>query len=427
MPRLSGRHVSRRSTLAGLGITTLALPSASASASDIEPQGTPPSAPATVAATREDGRMTATWTVDSEDGVTGYVIEYAEDGSDTWLEAAESPVTGTPPARELTVTGLTNGTAYVVRVSVVADGLTGSSTTSLAVTPVAAATGGTTAEAGGYRTHRMTTDSSLTFALAREVEYLVVGGGGGGGAGHAGGGGGAGAVVTASGVSVAAGDVLTVSIGLGGTGGRQDDSPRKPASEGGSTSLSGSTLGVTAAGGGRGASGDPVDDAARSGGSGGGGAGGQTTTLRTGAGAGSGAGTTAGGGGSGAPSAYGLGGGGGGSSTRGGDGLGADPDLDSAGDGGDGAEWPVGSGEWFAGGGGGGGWQQGDRGIAVAGGSGGRGGGGAGGNSSAEVVRGADATGFGSGGGGAGVRPLADRDGGDGSSGIVIIRYLIGP
>lgn len=433
MSRLSARRVSRRTTLAGLGITTLALPSASASASPVDPQGATPPAPTTVVATREDGRMTATWTVDSEDGVTGFVVEYAEDGSETWIEATSSPVVGSPPARELTVNGLTNGTAYLVRVSVMADGRTGSATTSSAVTPVAAASGGTTSEAGGYRTHRMTTDGNLTFALAREVEYLVVGGGGGGGAGHAGGGGGAGAVITGSGVTVAAGEALAVSIGAGGSGGVQDSTPQLAATKGGATSLSpgplsGATLPtVTAAGGGSGASGDPVGVAATSGGSGGGGAGERTTTLRAGAGAGGGAGTSAGGAGSGADSAYGLGGGGGGSSTAGGAAEGADPDLVSAGDGGDGTEWPAGSGEWFAGGGGGGGWHDEDRSFAVAGGNGGSGGGGAGGRSSDTEARAADATGFGSGGGGAGVRPLGDRDGGAGSDGIVIVRYLIGP
>jgi hypothetical protein len=95
-----------------------------------------------------------------------------------------------------------------------------------------------------------------------EVEYLVIAGGGGGGV-ESGGGGGAGGFKTATGLAVASGSALTVTVGAGGAGATSNSSK----GSNGSDSVFSS---ITATGGGGGASsGSPVGAV---GGSGGGGA-----------------------------------------------------------------------------------------------------------------------------------------------------------
>lgn len=117
------------------------------------------------------------------------------------------------------------------------------------------------------------TDSLTVPADVASVSVIVVGGGGGaGGDTTLGGGGGAGGVVDQSGITVAPGQVIPVTVGSGGAVG----SAGQPGSDGlGSTLAVGSTTYAALGGGGGGASGP-----GRSGGSGGGGggvvAGGQT-------------------------------------------------------------------------------------------------------------------------------------------------------
>jgi titin len=97
---------------------------------------TTPGAPTTVATNAGDGFVTLTWAAPSSNGgaiVTSYLIEKSTDGA-TWTTSA------TTSARDFTVTGLANGTAYRFRVSAVnAAGTGASAQASATVTPSAKA------------------------------------------------------------------------------------------------------------------------------------------------------------------------------------------------------------------------------------------------------------------------------------------------
>lgn len=85
------------------------------------------------------------------------------------------------------------------------------------------ASGGTIAESGGYTIHTFTSSGTFTPNTSGAVDVLVIGGGGGGGSGNSttcvmGGGGGAGGFVYQSGVSVTA-KAYSVTVGGGGAGG----------------------------------------------------------------------------------------------------------------------------------------------------------------------------------------------------------------
>lgn len=94
-----------------------------------------PSAPQTVTATRSDSIATLSWTAPSTTNggvISGYLIEYKLATSLTWITAT---TTGSS-ATNYTVTGLTNGNAYNLRVSAVTDAGTGTAgTLSGTVTP----------------------------------------------------------------------------------------------------------------------------------------------------------------------------------------------------------------------------------------------------------------------------------------------------
>lgn len=128
------------------------------------------------------------------------------------------------------------------------------------------ATGGTTSDAGGFRTHTFLASDSLVVTNGGTIEYLVVAGGGSGGGNsstRSGGGGGAGGFKTGS-ISVTPG-TYAVTVGAGGMA----LTPQTSASDGGGSSIG--TL-VTTTGGGAGASvSGTTAVAGRAGGSGGGG------------------------------------------------------------------------------------------------------------------------------------------------------------
>ena len=241
-----------------------------------------------------------------------------------------------------------------------------------------------------------------------KVEVLCVAGGGGGGKNHGGGGGGAGGLLYNSAFTVSSNTGIALTVGAGG----------QEQNNGSNTTFSS----LTSIGGGAGAS--EGGSNGNSGGSGGGGSGYATPTD-------GGSGTTgqgfAGGRGSypNTDNTYGHGGGGGGAGSAGTDGTeGNGATVGVAGTGGNGLSYSIsGNSQFYAAGGGGGFWGTINGGGLGGSGIGGRGGeNGTGGN----TRHGGNAIpNTGSGGGGGPGLPDAnnDRFGGNGSNGIVIVRY----
>ena len=299
----------------------------------------------------------------------------------------------------------------------------GSAWTTVGLTSAA---GGTITYLDGYTIHTFTNSGDFTVYSGGDVDVLMVGGGGGGGTDNAGGGG-AGGLIFRPGLIISPG-TYTIDIGTGGVGA---PSQGTTATKGGDTTA----LGLTALGGGYGNNGND-DGAANSGGSGGGGDGERNTNGGTGTQPSqTGDSGTYGYGNSGGNHGGSAGGGGGGAGQ-----AGANGSSGVGGIGGDGLnEVTTGgfvynfadmfgtdyghiiSGEaWFAGGGGGA--NNNDITTNVAGGNGGGGTGkGSDGSNTDTAINGAANTG---GGGAGGTFGGGDRNGGNGGSGIVIIRYL---
>ena len=271
-------------------------------------------------------------------------------------------------------------------------------------------------------------DGTATFefvppSYATSVEALVVAGGGAGGY-RRGGGGGAGGLLHYDSFAVTGGVAYDIEVGAGG---KASDSYTEFGGNGGASSIStnGAVL-VSTVGGGAGGNGDPSGAAVmfvgQNGGSGGGA--GRATTVGSGV-----SGQGYGGGNGRTDGTNNWGGGGGGANATGGS-IGTSSTY-SGGVGGEGKPFSI-TGEevFYAGGGGGGGmYSQKDSTIAGAA-AGGKGGGGHGGqrsdsngsNGSAVAESGTLGTG---GGGGGGSNETGLYKGGDGGSGIVILRYAV--
>jgi hypothetical protein len=274
------------------------------------------------------------------------------------------------------------------------------------VTSTTKATGGIVSSDGTYNYHMFPFSGTFTPTTAISADYLVIAGGGGGG--YAAGGGGAGGYRTSIGgspLSLTA-QAYTVTIGAGGTGGVGSGGVTSTQNTNGGNSVFST---ITSSGGGRGANYDTAGNTGFTGGSGGGGGnGGNGGAGNSGSyspveGYAGGSGTTS------------FGGGGGGAGAVGGNGV--DPNAGNGGAGSNSASaWAIatqtGVNGYYAGGGGGRG---------TNGGAGGLGGGGVGcSGSSASGTAGIVNTG--SGGGSGGNSPAV---GGNGGSGLVIIRYAI--
>jgi hypothetical protein len=280
------------------------------------------------------------------------------------------------------------------------------------------ATGGVTSTVveGGitYRAHSFTSTGTSTFQVTNvgswnEFEYLIVAGGGGGGGSHGGGGGGAGGVL--QGKTSLLTQSYTLTVGAGGSGG-----VNALGTNGGNSS----GLGLTAIGGGRGAS-EQSGETANSGGSGGGGSGaGNTTAVNRNPGAGTAGQGFSGGTGSGGAgtTTYGSGAGGGGAGASGSNGFGSDQNTGFGGRGGDGILSKILGTDLFVGGGGAGGSWSGTRAF------GGLGGGGNG-AVDGEITASSGLPNTGGGGGGSAGSTGGNRIGGAGGSGRIIIRYPI--
>ena len=264
---------------------------------------------------------------------------------------------------------------------------------------------------GAFTVHKFTSSGTFNPSFTGQAEVLIVAGGGGGGNDNAGGGG-AGGVLYSSAVGVNANGAYTITVGAGGAG--------RSVNYHGLNGSNSSAFGLEAIGGGGGGAGDggggqtpPIADLpGRDGGSGGGGA--------SESGNGPGGEGVVGQGNNGGSGLSGGGGGGGGASTAGDNSTGAS----QPGNGGDGLEFSITGFPTYYGGGGGGSTENAVS-VAAGYGLGGLGGGGNGGYgvnpNDTMAQEGNTNTG---GGGGGQPYPNTGRDGANGGSGIVIIRYL---
>ena len=253
-----------------------------------------------------------------------------------------------------------------------------------------------------YKVHTFTSSGTFTVYTGGEIELLCVAGGGGGGRGR-GGGGGAGGLIYKERYTVGSGDI-TVTVGAGGSGGTVNS---QVAPSGGNSAFG--TL--TAIGGGGGAGSLAVTNSFLSGATGGSGGGGSGNNPNPGPGGVGGNNTDTQGSKGGASYSdnvsYTAAGGGGGAG-----GLGGSAVLNVAGAGGPGLQYSInGTNSFYAAGGGGGG-----DGTAVPA----SGGSSIGGNGRNGAVGENAIANTGSGGGGGG----SLQNGGNGSNGIIIVRYL---
>jgi hypothetical protein len=95
---------------------------------------TAPGQPTNVVGTADDGRAFLAWTApsDGDSAITDYTVQYSSNGGTSWTTFSD----GVSSASSATVTGLTNGTAYVFRVSATNSiGTSSYSATSSSVTP----------------------------------------------------------------------------------------------------------------------------------------------------------------------------------------------------------------------------------------------------------------------------------------------------
>jgi titin len=127
-------YVFRVAAINAVGTGAYSAPSA-----PVTPPGTP-GAPTGVAAIPGDASANVTWTAPTNSGgspITSYVVQDSTDGGGTWTPAVRSAaaaIAHDSPATTETVTGLTNGTAYVFRVA--ANSTTGTGAYSTASAPV---------------------------------------------------------------------------------------------------------------------------------------------------------------------------------------------------------------------------------------------------------------------------------------------------
>ena len=383
----------------GYGNATATSPTSAITATTI------PQAPTIGSATVGNASATVAYTANATGGaaVSAYTATSSPGG-----------FTGTG-ASPITVSGLTNGTAYTFTVTATnANGTSIASSASNSITPVVptpVVTGGTLYTVGGYNYRIFNASGTLGITAATlPASILVVGAGGGGGR-YEGGGGGGGAIEGASFFQSQSLGIGNYSVTVGGAGaGATTDSA--PGSNGTNSIFAGATT-ITALGGGGGGSGQQSN-------------GGQGSTGGSGGGGGNGGGYSSAGGASGnntrvggtAASAYGNGGAGGGGATAAGSNSGAAPN------GGQGkalatidanltaANMGVFSGMTVISSGGGG--VQ----SAVSNGSGGTGGG------AGNRYGGGAASSFGSGGGGGGYN-AGGQNGGAGYGGLVIVRWAV--
>ncbi len=357
-----------------------------------------PSAPnLTSAETQRFDRILINWNAPSNDGGTGITgYQFSTNNGGSWTNTNST-------STSRTISGLSAGVTYIIRVRAVNSVGAGNQSNSRSDTTFRAS-GGNITRSGGFVFHRFTSSGNFRKRQSGNlsVNIELVGGGGGGGSSSnvfgGNGGGGAGGRRTRN-TTITTTSNLAIAIGGGGS----------PSTNGNNTS----GISRTATGGGSG--GNFNGGAGSGGGCGGGGAGNSSSTKPAG-----GTGSQGGDGGKGhqnisPPGASTRTGGGGGGTTQNGDDAGTTFDSANRPNPGRGGNGHTIFGIWSVGGGGGGG-------QAKSGGraSGGSGGGGRGGQSNRDPENGTNNTG--GGGGGAGSN---STNGGNGGSGVYVIRYSI--
>lgn len=147
--------------------------------------GSVPGAPTSVSATAGDGQATVTFTAPVNKGLPAVILDYQ-------VTSSPGGITATGSASPITVTGLTNDTAYTFTVKARnATGYGPASAASNSVTP--------------------------QFPIPSTVEVMIVAGGGAGGQFYGAGGGGGGVLRSnAAGIAITANTSYTVTVGAGG-------------------------------------------------------------------------------------------------------------------------------------------------------------------------------------------------------------------
>jgi hypothetical protein len=220
-------------------------------------------------------KISLSWVAPSYSGgysISDYVIQYSSDSGSSWTTVSHAASTAT----SIDVTGLTNGTSYIFRVSAINAIGTGQyslNSTSYIPSPPTI-TGGTLTSDATYYYRTFTSTGTLSISGgAVPISYLLVAGGGGSGGGgntgyYSGGGGGGGVLSSTTPFST----TTTVIIGAGGAAGSQTGDTGIAGTNGDNTTA----FGLTAVGGGGGGGNstlvDSITGKGKSGGSGGGGA-----------------------------------------------------------------------------------------------------------------------------------------------------------
>jgi len=118
---------------------------------------TVPGTPTSLSASGGNAQASLTWTAPASNGgtaITDYAVQFSSDSGSTWTTFAD----GTSTATSATVTGLTNGVAYVFRVAAVnAIGAGPYTSASSSVTPAAPSFSTTLASGGGANSWRWLT------------------------------------------------------------------------------------------------------------------------------------------------------------------------------------------------------------------------------------------------------------------------------
>jgi|GEM_PF-1006760 len=142
---------------------------------------TVPSVPTSVVAVRSDAQLAVTWVAPASTGgspITNYLVKYSSNSGSTWMRFF--PSSGMPiTALSCTVTGLTNGTPYVIKaIAQNAVGISPPSAYSASATPLTTALtpsfGATTSTADGFTVQISNYDASYTWAGTATASGSVV-------------------------------------------------------------------------------------------------------------------------------------------------------------------------------------------------------------------------------------------------------------